>query len=106
MEQKIIPGVYCDIGGTLLQNGAVNQAVLKMLKDFEAEGKQIILWTNGNLDEIRAELNGHAIGYKLRSKNDFAGMTVEIAIDDMGEEAFSGATNIRAEKFIKISSSN
>jgi len=45
----VVAGVFCDIQGTLLDYDAenINEEVYTMLKDYEAQGKRIHLWTGG-----------------------------------------------------------
>jgi hypothetical protein len=97
-----LSGIFCDIEGTLFSNGILNNAVLEFLNKNKKEGKEITLWSDGNLSELQSLLDMNKITYKLYAKRDFAGAIVEIAIDDMDEHSFSAMTKIYAKKFIRV----
>jgi hydroxymethylpyrimidine pyrophosphatase-like HAD family hydrolase len=101
MKGQKLNGLFCDIEGTLFSNGVLNAHVLATIKQNEAEGKEITLWTDGNLTELQALLDANKITYPLRAKRDFAGAVVEMAIDDMDEHSFSALTKVYAERFIR-----
>ncbi len=102
MKGNRLTGLFCDMEGTLFSNGVLNANVLATLNDNEAKGKEITLWTDGNLPELQALLDANNINYPLRAKRDFAGAIVEIAIDDMDEHSFSALTKVYAERFIRV----
>lgn len=102
MKGNRLTGLFCDMEGTLFSNGVLNANVLATLNDNEAKGKEITLWTDGNLPELQALLDANSINYPLRAKRDFAGAIVEIAIDDMDEHSFSALTKVYAERFIRV----
>ena len=52
MLGKEIRGVYCDVEGTLLSKGIVNETVLSVLKTFESLGFEVTIWTLGDLSLI------------------------------------------------------
>jgi len=99
---KVIPGVFCDIQGTLMDYDAqeIQPEVLAMLKVYETEGKTISLWSGGEADEFRKRLTKLEISWPLLSKYDFEGCVVEIAIDDKPAKAIEKEYGIRAEKFV------
>lgn len=83
---KVLEGVFCDIDGTLLvKENFINQQVLSQLQEFEREGKSITIWTGGTVEDRRDILIDYGIFYKVVSKYDFEGCSVEIAIDDNPE---------------------
>ena len=96
-----LTGIFCDIEGTLFTKGVLNEAILKFLHDYAAEGKEITLWTDGSISVIRPLLDANKIMYKIYAKRDFAGAIVEMAVDDMDEHSFSAVTKIYARKFIR-----
>lgn len=100
--ENIIPGVFCDIQGTLLDYNAkkINEEVLEMLKGYEKEGKNVYLWTGGDIDEFREKIRKLGIKYRVLSKYDFKNRTVEIAIDDLPEKKILKDYEIKAERFV------
>jgi len=99
---KVIPGVFCDIQGTLMDYDAqeIQLEVLTMLKVYETEGKTISLWSGGEIDEFRKRLAKLEISWPLLSKCDFEGCVVEIAIDDKPAREIEKEYGIRAEQFV------
>lgn len=97
------PGVFCDIEGTLLVGGKINQKTFEILEKFANEGKPVTLWTGGNLELARKQLLQNGIIWKLVSKYDFEKAYVEIVIDDEPQNKFEEKYQIKAEAFIKIS---
>ena len=97
-------GIFCDMEGTLFSNGTLNNAVLEFLRKYEVEGKEVRLWSDGNLSELQPLLDANNITYQLNAKRDFAGAIVEIAIDDMDEYSFSAITKVFAKEFKQVGS--
>ena len=102
MKGQNIEGVFCDIEGTLFNGKELNQETLSKLKQFEGEGKNITLWTDGDTAKLQELLNENGITYPLKSKIDFAGASAEIVFDNDDHNTFSAKTKIFAKKFIKI----
>ena len=102
MKGENIEGVYCDIEGTLFNGEELNTKTLEMLKDFESQGKNVTLWTDGDITKLQTLLDTAGIKYPLKSKIDHAGASAEIVIDNDDNNTFSAKTKIFAKKFIKI----
>lgn len=102
MKGQNIEGVYCDIEGTLFNGDELNTKTLDMLKEFEAQGKNITLWTDGDITKLQVLLDNAGIKYPLKSKIDHAGASAEIVIDNDDNNTFSAKTKIYAKKFIKV----
>lgn len=102
MKGKNIEGVYCDIEGTLFNGEKLNTKTLDILKKFEAQGKNITLWTDGDITKLQTLLDTTGIKYPLKSKIDHAGASAEIVLDNDDNNTFSAKTKIYAKKFIKI----
>lgn len=97
----VIPGVFCDVDGTLLKGDELISGSLERLR--QAAGKRLImLWTGGNLKEVKQRLMAVGIGYALMAKYDFAGCTVEMAIDDAPAAEIERIYGIKAEEFIHV----
>lgn len=91
-------GIFCDAEGTLLnQNDTVNDRVLSILKDAEAQGRSVTVWTGGDPVTVAAKLRQVGLTYEIARKSDFAGATVEEVIDDNLNELRSQYT-ITAER--------
>lgn len=103
MKGEKITGVYCDIEGTILVDGVLNQKVFNFLQACKQQGKQITIWTDGNVEELGEKLKNIGLLYPVKSKFDYAGAIAEIVIDDFDEYTFGAQTKISAEKFIKVS---
>ncbi|MCX6751227.1 MAG: hypothetical protein NT161_00430 [Candidatus Nomurabacteria bacterium] len=102
MKGKNIEGVYCDIEGTLFNGEELNTKTLDILKKFEAQGKNITLWTDGDITKLQILLDTAGIKYPLKNKIDHAGASAEIVLDNDDNNTFSAKTKIYAKKFIKI----
>ncbi len=101
MKGQKIDGVFCDIEGTLVVNGAINQIVLDKLLAYEKEGKVVTLWTDGDISTLQQVLDSNGITFPLKSKFDYAGAMAEIVIDDADENTFKARTKIYPKHFIK-----
>jgi len=97
-----LAGIFCDIEGTLFANGILNNTLLAFLHQQDLEGKTITLWTDGNIAELQTLLDMNEITWPLKVKRGFAGAIVEMAIDDMDENSFTGLTKIFAKRFRPI----
>jgi len=102
MKDQIIEGVYCDVEGTLMVNGELNNNVLNKLKEYEAQGKQITIWTDGDLEELTQKLRSLGVQYPIKSKFDFGGANAEIVIDNDDQNTFFAKTRIFPKEFIKV----
>lgn len=102
MKGQNIEGVYCDIEGTLFNGEELNQNTLNKLKELESQGKNITLWTDGDINQLQKLIEENGITYPLKSKIDHAGASAEIVIDNDDENTFSAKTKIFAKKFIKV----
>lgn len=100
-KDKIFPGIFCDIEGTLFVNEKVNDNVLEMLKKF-AEAKPVTLWSGGDLVEIKKKLIANGIAYPLVSKYPFRGCDVEIIIDDLPQSEFMEKYGILSREYVQI----
>ncbi len=96
---KTIPGVFCDIEGTLFDwDGNLNQEIVSMLEKYEAEGKTVCLWTGGDLKNISIKIK--KLKWQLLSKYAFENCRMEIIIDDLPEKELQKEYGIQAEYYI------
>ncbi|MCX6824960.1 MAG: hypothetical protein NTY80_01935 [candidate division SR1 bacterium] len=110
IKQKVLPegtrfeGVFVDRDGCLYNNDkkAFNPKVLEMIKDYQQQGKEVTLWTLGNVEIKQKLLDEAGLPYIVKSKIDYKGGTVELVIDDESQEKFYANTLVKAEKFVKI----
>ncbi len=102
MPGKEIFGVYCDIEGTLLIDGAIQEAVLEQLHNYAVQGSQVTIWTLGSVSELEPIIRSAGIQYPVRSKVDYSGAIAEIVIDNDSEETFRAKTQITPKQFIRV----
>jgi hypothetical protein len=102
MKGEEIQGVYCDMEGTLFDGKVLKQTTLDKLKQYEKEGKVVMLWTNGNIQELQKLLDKNNITYPLKSKGEFRGATAEIVMDNDDQNTFFVTNKINARKFVKV----
>lgn len=102
MKDREISGVYCDIEGTLLVDGILQEQVLDQLEAFEAQGLSITIWTLGSLEELEPLIQGAGIRYPVKNKAHFSGAIAEIVIDDEAEEVFRAKTLITPKLYIRV----
>lgn len=100
-KDKIFPGVFCDIEGTLFVDSKVNDKILEMLKKY-SENKPVTLWSGGDLGEIKKKLVANRIVYPLVSKYLFKGCDVEIIIDDLSQGEFTEKYGILSREYVQI----
>lgn len=98
---KYFPGVFCDIEGTLLKDGLINEAVLKTLQSLSIS-KPITLWTGGDVDSLKTDLIARGITWKLVAKPSFTGAEVESAFDDEEFDVFFEKYQINVRDYTKI----
>lgn len=102
LTDELIPGVFCDIEGTLLIDGKINEKVLEMLKKYSTE-KAVTIWTGGDAEGYQKELAKIGItGFPVLSKHIFSGCKVEIAIDDWPKEALEKEYNLTIKKLLQV----
>lgn len=97
----VIPGVFCDVDGTLLMGDELISGSLERLQKIAGK-RMIMLWTGGDLEKAKQRLMAVGIGYALMAKYDFAGCTVEVAIDDAPAAEIERVYGIKAEEFIRV----
>jgi hypothetical protein len=98
---KVLPGLFCDIEGTLILGDKVNSDMLSILK--KTQDKPVTLWTGGNVEDVRKILNRHGINnFPLVSKDVFRGCKVEIVYDDLTKKEFCRQYDIKAKTYIKV----
>lgn len=101
MVGRSFSGIFCDVEGSLLIDNKVNIQLLITLRQL-SKWKQITLWTDGDLEEIKKVLLANHITWKLVSKYLFAGAEVETAIDDDEYEVFQAKYGIKAKDYCKL----
>lgn len=95
---RFFEGVFCDVEGTLIVNGKLNNLMLATLKVLSLS-KFITLWTGGDLEDIKRILLENNITWKLVSKTDFTGAEVEIAYDDEDFSVFFEKYGVKVRDF-------
>ena len=97
-------GVFVDRDGCIYSNTnkAFNQDVIDLVKKYEQEGKQIRLWTQGNIELKQKLLDEAGLPYIVESKTDYKGWTVEISIDNDSQETLYGKAKIKSNHHIQV----
>ena len=102
MGKKIIPGVFCDMEGTLIVNDSANAEIVRKLEEY-AKTRPVTIWTGGELREIYKLLRKNGITkLPLVSKYDFEGCIVETMIDDLEPEKTLALYKIKAKEYVKV----
>jgi hydroxymethylpyrimidine pyrophosphatase-like HAD family hydrolase len=96
--------VFVDRDGTLydVEKKELNPKTLDIIKQFQSEGKEVTVRTLGDVAKVQALLDEANIPLKVKSKVEFKGGTVEIAVDDLPEEELFTIINVKAEKYIQV----
>ncbi|MDR2415130.1 MAG: hypothetical protein LBD75_00490 [Candidatus Peribacteria bacterium] len=76
--------------------------ILDLIKQFQREGKEVTVRTLGDVAKVQVLLDKANIPWKVKSKVDFKGGTVEIAIDDLSEEELFNIIKVKSEKYIQV----
>lgn len=110
MKWQRIEWVYVDVDGTLIDYVPIWSSlewtqqlrpwVVKLLQDYESQGKSITIRTGGDVKKKEAYLRSLGITRPIVSKYDFAWVTAEIVLDDTDSSAFILQSKILAETYI------
>jgi len=110
MKWKRIEWVYVDVDGTLIVYVGIHsgkegtqelrQDVVELLKKYESEWKEIIIWTGWDVELKKKYLRSLWITRPVVSKYDYAGATAEIVLDDTDQNAFIAQSKIYPETYI------
>jgi hypothetical protein len=99
VEPAYFPGVFCDVEGTILKEGKLDDLLVKELASMSA-ATPVTLWTGADLKDYSYLVSN--LGYPLLSKHWFRGSTVEQAIDDDPKELFEANYGITAKDYRKL----
>ncbi len=115
MKWERIEWVYVDVDGTLIDYVGIHSGkewtqklrpkVVELLKKYEAEWKEIIVWTWWNVELKKKYLRSLWITRPVVSKYDYAWATAEIVIDDTGQNSFIAQSKIYPEVYINTTDS-
>lgn len=110
MRGKRVKGVYVDVDGTLIEyvpigsdkegKQELRMEVVELLKKYEQEWKEIIIWTGWDVKKKEKRLRELGITWPVVSKYDYAGATAEIVVDDTDKAAFMLQSKILPETYI------
>lgn len=110
MKWKRIKWVYVDVDGTLIEYVGIHsgkegtqklrQEVVDLLKKYESEWKEIVIWTWWDVELKKKYLRSLWITRPVVSKYDYAGATAEIVLDDTDQNAFIAQSKIYPETYI------
>ncbi len=82
---KITAGVFCDVEGTLLIQGALNKPLANYLSCLHEKGVPVTIFTGGDIEKLTRELITRGFSEVLlpiRKKDEFFGHCLEVLIDD------------------------
>ena len=94
------PGLFVDIEGTLVVDGALNVDVLEQIKAADAAQRPVTLWSGGDLAAMRKMVSGLGMRRLVVAKADFRGAKVEEAIDNEPLDSYG----IEAQTLIGVGS--
>lgn len=100
-EGREFSGTFCDVQGTLIQDGKINQSLLIELQE-RAQTEPITIWTDGDLKEAAKMLRQEGISWKILSKINFGGAKVATAYDDLDQAEFDGKYHIEVEDYHQV----
>lgn len=118
LTDKRFTGTFCDIEGTLITDGKLDENVAHILVDSAQHGP-VTLWTGGNIRNFSYALHSQLEEYcqnhnakdtfstlhlrtPIVSKHMFRGATVERVIDDIMPDEFTAEYGIKPEEFTQI----
>lgn len=99
-EGMHFPDFFVDVEGTLLVDGQLNQDVARRIKEEEAAGSPITIWTGGDAISFGQQLWGMKLPWKVVSKYYLRGTTVRLAIDDLPQPEFEKEFGIKVEEYV------
>lgn len=96
--------VFIDRDGCLFDNytGKFNDEVLEKIKHYEEEGVPVHIWTWWNIEAKQKILDNANLWYKMESKTDYKGASVDIIIDNNNWDIIFANTKIKANQYIII----
>ena len=96
---RFFPGLFVDIGGTLLNSkGEINPSVLGTA-DLASRERPVTLWTGGDITALEQLLRRNGVRWKVVSKHLLEGAIVEEAIDDLPQDVFEKEYGITVQKY-------
>lgn len=96
------PDVFCDIEGTLLVDGQLNDQIVAYLRE-QAKVRPITLWTGGDVKAYRQQLS-KLLPWKVASKWLFSGAKVETVIDDQSQDWLEETYGLKIKQHISAKS--
>ena len=97
-------GVFVDRDGTLYDTDTkkIKEETLKIIKDFQTQGEKVTVRTLGDVQRVQEILQQAGIALPVKSKTEFKGGTVGIAIDDLSEEELFHTIKVKSERHIQV----
>ena len=102
---RFFPGIFCDVEGTLIIDGKVNEELFFKLTELSLK-KNITLWTGGDVEKTRElftrpnyDIN---IFWNILPKTYFTGAEVEVAFDDEEYSVLFEKYGVKVREFIKV----
>ncbi len=97
-----LSGTFCDVQGTLIQSGNINEQLLLELQQ-RSSTEPVTVWTDGDVEEATMLLRSAGVLWKILPKSVFSGALVATAYDDLPEDEFNNRYNITAHEFHQVS---
>ncbi|MDA2922491.1 hypothetical protein MYX07_04475 [Patescibacteria group bacterium AH-259-L07] len=88
-KKEALEGIFVDVEGTLIINGELNEKLVDDLKAEAREGKKIVIFSNGPLEELSRTLAKMGVPQEFLpvvNKSDFKGKYLKKVIDDTHPE--------------------
>lgn len=104
-EDRFLPGVFCDIEGTLIKGEKLNEEIFNKLVEYEGKGVPVNIWTGGDTERIEKIINSFSVlkgKWLILNKYNYYGFEAEIVIDDMPEKEFSEMYRIKFREYVQV----
>lgn len=103
-KDKFLEGIFVDAFETLFDKdwklvSSVREAVQKI---SDKNKSSVFIISDSDKSLLEPKLNDNNISWRLLSKYDIRGVTLEIVIDNLSQKDFESTYDIKAKKFINV----
>jgi hypothetical protein len=100
-EGRYLEGIFCDVEGTLIKNGQINQNLVAELQ-AKSQEKPVTIWTGGDVKEAGRVLRPAGVTWKILPKSEFAGARINEAYDDLNQDVFEKTYDIEVLNYHQV----